>query len=101
MRQVLLWDPSTVDVQRMGGISYFFMILNATEYVLLSSSSFNVYCRALGLPTTDLTYDDCKLMIRGRQMNLPHHDDIVEIEKLRQEIGYDENNEMPLNSIEY
>lgn len=46
-----------------------------------------VYCRALGLPTADLTYDDCKLMIRARQMNLPHFDDIVEIEKLRREIG--------------
>lgn len=46
-----------------------------------------VYCRALGLPTSDLTYDDCKLMIRARQMNLPHFDDIVEIEKLRREIG--------------
>lgn len=47
--------------------------------------------RALGLPTSDLTYDDCKLMIRARQMNLPHFDDIVEIEKLRQRIGYAKN----------
>lgn len=47
--------------------------------------------RSLGLPTSDLTYDDCKLMIRARQMNLPHYDDIVEIEKLRQKIGYDEH----------
>lgn len=51
----------------------------------------NILCmihRALGLPTSDLTYDDCKLMIRARQMNLPYFDDIVEIEKLRQHIGY-------------
>lgn len=46
------------------------------------------YFRALGLPTSDLTYDDCKLMIRARQMNIPHFNDIVEIEKLRQRIGY-------------
>lgn len=44
--------------------------------------------RALGLPTSDLTYDDCKLMIHARQMNLPHFNDIVEIGKLRQKIGY-------------
>lgn len=46
-----------------------------------------MYFRALGLPTSDLTYDDCKMMIRARQMNLPHFDDIVEVEKLRQKIG--------------
>lgn len=45
------------------------------------------YYRALGLPTSDLTYDDCKMMIRARQMNLPSFQDIVEIEKLRQTIG--------------
>lgn len=56
-----------------------------------------VYFRALGLPTTDLTYDDCKLMIRARQMNVPHFDDIVEIEKLRQEIGYDNKIHPKLN----
>ncbi|XP_055300763.1 lysophosphatidylcholine acyltransferase [Sitodiplosis mosellana] len=47
----------------------------------------NVMAKALGLPTSDLTYDDCKLMIRAKQMNLPHFDDIVEIEKLRRSIG--------------
>lgn len=44
--------------------------------------------RALRLPTSDLTYDDCKCMIRARQMNLPRFEDIVEIERLRQKIGY-------------
>lgn len=51
------------------------------EYIILN------FHRALGLPTSDLTYDDCKMMIRARQMNLPHFEDIVEVEKLRQKIG--------------
>lgn len=57
--------------------------------------------RALGLPTSDLTYDDCKLMNRARQMNLPHFDDIVEIEKLRQKIGYGIHFENYSHSIQY
>lgn len=48
---------------------------------------FRCMCRALGLPTSDLTYDDCKLMNSARLMNLPHADDIIEIAKLRQTIG--------------
>lgn len=67
---------------------FIFYDVECNRICFIIISSFKIVYRALGLPTSDLTYDDCKLMIRGRQMNLPHHDDIVEIEKLRQEIGY-------------
>lgn len=48
---------------------------------------FSYIFRALKLPTSDYTYNDCKLMAKARQMNIPHVTEIVEIYKLREKIG--------------
>lgn len=48
--------------------------------------------RALGIPVSDYTYDDCRLMNRAKQMNLPYATDLVEVQKLRQKLGLDQSN---------
>lgn len=45
-------------------------------------------CRALGVPVVDYTYDDCKLMTRAKEMNLPFATSLVEVQKLRHYLGY-------------
>lgn len=39
--------------------------------------------RALGVPVSDYTYGDCKLMARAKEMNLPNATSLVEIQKIR------------------
>lgn len=46
-----------------------------------------VVFRALGIPVSDYTYDDCRLMTKAKQMNLPHATDLVEVQKLRHKLG--------------
>lgn len=59
--------------------------------------SLPLFCRALNVPTSDYSYNDCKLMSKARQLNIPHVTEIVEIQRLRQHIGcvylllYDKN----------
>lgn len=40
------------------------------------------------MPVLDYTYDDCKLMTRAKEMNLPNANSLVEVQKLRRRLGY-------------
>lgn len=46
-----------------------------------------VMARALGVPVSDYTYDDCKLMLRAKEMNIPQAPHVVEVQKLRHSLG--------------
>lgn len=48
--------------------------------------------RALGVPVMDYTYDDCKLMTKAKEMNLPNANAIVEVQKLRNRLGLHQQN---------
>lgn len=63
------------------------MILPTIFDVLIFKKIFYYVFRALNVPTSDYTYNDCKLMAKARQMNIPHVTEIVEIYKLRERIG--------------
>nr|CAD7604764.1 unnamed protein product [Timema genevievae] len=43
--------------------------------------------KALGIPVSDYTYDDCRLMTRAKQMNLPCTPCLVEVHRLRTKLG--------------
>ena len=47
---------------------------------------------ALGIPVSNYTYDDCKLMNRAKQMKLPYAGKLVEVQRLRQALGLTESN---------
>ena len=47
-----------------------------------------VCCRTLGIPVSDYTYDDCRLMTKAKRMNLPFASGLIEVQKLRQKLGY-------------
>ncbi|XP_037030616.1 lysophosphatidylcholine acyltransferase isoform X3 [Bradysia coprophila] len=49
-----------------------------------------VMAKALDVPTSDYTYDDCRLMTRAKELNIPNAADIVEIERLNQKISIDQ-----------
>ncbi|VEN45569.1 unnamed protein product [Callosobruchus maculatus] len=51
-----------------------------------------VMAKALGIPVTDYTYNDCKLMKKAKEMNLPFAPSLVEVRKLRNRLGLDKNN---------
>uniref|UniRef100_A0A1Y1N7U0 Phospholipid/glycerol acyltransferase domain-containing protein n=1 Tax=Photinus pyralis TaxID=7054 RepID=A0A1Y1N7U0_PHOPY len=55
---------------------------------LFANNVRNVMAKALGVPVLDYTYDDCRLMTRAKEMNLPHANSLVEIQKLRRRLGY-------------
>ncbi|RZC39607.1 Acyltransferase domain containing protein, partial [Asbolus verrucosus] len=42
-----------------------------------------VMAKTLGVPVSDYTYGDCKLMARAKGMNLPNSTSLVEVQKLR------------------
>lgn len=42
---------------------------------------------ALGVPVTDHTYDDCRLMMKARKLNLPMDTGLVEFQKLHKKLG--------------
>lgn len=44
---------------------------------------------ALGIPVTDYSYDDCRLMTKAAQKNLPYERGLVEVQKLRSKLGLD------------
>ncbi|XP_045462343.1 lysophosphatidylcholine acyltransferase isoform X1 [Harmonia axyridis] len=46
-----------------------------------------VMAKALGIPVSDYTYDDCKLLTKAKEMNLPHATSIVDLQKLRHSLG--------------
>ncbi|XP_019877475.2 lysophosphatidylcholine acyltransferase isoform X1 [Aethina tumida] len=51
-----------------------------------------VMAKALGVPVLDYTYDDCKLMTKAKEMNLPYATSLVEVRKLRHKLGLDSTN---------
>ncbi|CAH2008945.1 unnamed protein product [Acanthoscelides obtectus] len=51
-----------------------------------------VMAKALGIPVTDYTYNDCKLMKKAKEMNLPLAPSLVEVRKLRNKLGLDKTN---------
>ncbi|XP_017779828.1 PREDICTED: lysophosphatidylcholine acyltransferase isoform X1 [Nicrophorus vespilloides] len=57
---------------------------------LFASNVRAVMAKALGVPVMDYTYDDCKLMTRAKEMNLPNANVIVEVQKLRTRLGLDQ-----------
>ena len=55
---------------------------------------------ALGIPFTDHTYDDCRLMVKSKDKNLPHRTGLVEFTKLHDKLGLSWN-QVTLNLCEY
>lgn len=47
----------------------------------------DVMARALGVPVSDYTYDDCRLMTRAKRLHLPHAPTLPEVHKLRHRLG--------------
>lgn len=48
-----------------------------------------VMAKALGVPVSDYTYDDCRLMSRARSRHLPCETGLVEVSKLCHRLGID------------
>lgn len=48
--------------------------------------------KTLGIPVSDYTYDDCRLMTRAKRMNLPFASGLIEVQKLRQKLGLTQTN---------
>ncbi|KAK4876996.1 hypothetical protein RN001_009502 [Aquatica leii] len=59
---------------------------------LFANNVRNVMAKALGIPVLDYTYDDCRLMTRAKEMNLPNATTLVEVQKLRHRLGLDQSN---------
>ncbi|KAF5304440.1 hypothetical protein FQR65_LT07970 [Abscondita terminalis] len=59
---------------------------------LFANNVRNVMAKALGIPVLDYTYDDCRLMTRAKEMNLPNATALVEVQKLRHRLGLDQSN---------
>ncbi|KAK9711134.1 Acyltransferase [Popillia japonica] len=51
-----------------------------------------VMAKALGVPVMDYTYDDCKLITRAKEMNLPNANALLEVQKIRHKLKLDDNN---------
>ncbi|XP_068906492.1 lysophosphatidylcholine acyltransferase isoform X3 [Tenebrio molitor] len=51
-----------------------------------------VMAKALGVPVSDYTYGDCKLMARAKEMNLPNATSLVEIQKIRHRLNLHQAN---------
>ncbi|XP_021701052.1 lysophosphatidylcholine acyltransferase isoform X2 [Aedes aegypti] len=52
----------------------------------------NLMARELGIPISDYTFDDCKLMSFVKNINMPYPQFIADIEKLRKELGLNKLN---------
>lgn len=44
------------------------------------------------MPVSNYTYDDCRLMTRAKQMNLPFAGHLIEMQKLRNTLGLTKTN---------
>ncbi|XP_044270507.1 lysophosphatidylcholine acyltransferase isoform X2 [Tribolium madens] len=51
-----------------------------------------VMAKALGVPVSDYTYGDCKLMARAKEMNLPNSTSLVEVQKMRHRLNLHQSN---------
>lgn len=47
-----------------------------------------MFFRALQIPVSDYTYDDCRIISKAHQLNIPRASTIVEAHKLRNKLGY-------------
>ncbi|XP_052816886.1 lysophosphatidylcholine acyltransferase 2-like isoform X1 [Mya arenaria] len=47
----------------------------------------DVVAKALDVPVTDHTFDDCRLMVKARKLNLPMEAGLVEFQKLHKKLG--------------
>ncbi|XP_060555458.1 lysophosphatidylcholine acyltransferase 2-like isoform X2 [Ruditapes philippinarum] len=54
---------------------------------LFANNVRKVMAEALGVPVTDHTYDDCRLMMKARKLNLPMESGLVEFQKLHKKLG--------------
>lgn len=45
------------------------------------------YFRNLNIPISDYSYDDCVVMTKAKDMNIPYPADIIEIRRYRQKLG--------------
>ncbi|XP_044765486.1 lysophosphatidylcholine acyltransferase isoform X2 [Coccinella septempunctata] len=54
---------------------------------LFANNVRKVMAKALGVPISDYTYDDCKLLTRAKEMNLPQAISIMDLQKLRHSLG--------------
>lgn len=43
--------------------------------------------RALKIPVSDYTYDDCRIISKAHQLHIPHASTIIEAHKLRNKLG--------------
>ncbi|KAL3285237.1 hypothetical protein HHI36_019348 [Cryptolaemus montrouzieri] len=60
---------------------------------LFANNVRKVMAKALGVPMSDYTYDDCKLLTRAKEMNLPQASSIVDLQKLRHSLGMANTNQ--------
>lgn len=50
-----------------------------------------IMAKALDVPVSDYTYNDCRLLSRVKQMRLPHTTNLLEVQKLRTKLGLNES----------
>lgn len=54
--------------------------------------------KALGVPVSDYTYDDCRLMVHSKRLNLPRAPCLPEVMKLRQRLNLVDQERKALNA---
>ncbi|KAK6632549.1 hypothetical protein RUM43_013317 [Polyplax serrata] len=70
---------------------------------LFANNVRKLMAEALGVPVSNYTYDDCRLMTRAKQLKLSCAGKLVEVQKLRQHLGLMKTNreEIFINSKEF
>lgn len=64
----------------------------AKDHKLFARNVRQKMAEALGVPVADYSYDDCRLMSKAAQNNLPYESGLVEVQKLRAKLGLDQRN---------
>lgn len=54
--------------------------------------------KALGVPVSDYTYDDCRLMAHSKRLNLPRAHCLPEVQKLRQRLNISDHEKKAVNA---
>ncbi|KAM3920032.1 lysophosphatidylcholine acyltransferase 2 isoform 2-T3 [Leptodactylus fuscus] len=57
------------------------------DYFLYANNVRNVMARSLGVPVTDHTYEDCRLMLTARDLTLPMEAGLVEFTKISRKLN--------------
>uniref|UniRef100_A0A8C7BFB8 Lysophosphatidylcholine acyltransferase 2 n=1 Tax=Neovison vison TaxID=452646 RepID=A0A8C7BFB8_NEOVI len=60
-----------------------------SDPILFAGRVRNLMAEALGIPVTDHTYEDCRLMISAGQLTLPMEAGLVEFTKISQKLNHD------------